>query len=139
MRYLVDTNIFLRLLTEDTGKAHEDSKKLLTASKNNKLSVVTSSVVLAEVNWVLKSFYKIKKVDRLNSLTYIKNLPNLLINDDYRFPLALEMYRNFNIKFIDCMIASIPKILSKEWAIVSYDKDFDKLPVIRKEPKDLLG
>jgi len=36
------------------------------------------------------------------------------------------------------MLASIPKVLSKEWVIVSYDKDFKKLPIISKEPGEVI-
>jgi predicted nucleic acid-binding protein len=52
--------------------------------------------------------------------------------------LAIEFYKNYNIKFIDALIASNPKIFKKEITIISYDKDFDKINVLRKEPKEIL-
>jgi len=52
--------------------------------------------------------------------------------------LAIEIYEKFPVKFIDALIVSNPKIFKKEITIISYDKDFDKLNVKRKEPKDVL-
>jgi predicted nucleic-acid-binding protein len=37
-------------------------------------------------------------------------------------------------KWIDCLIASAPDIQSGETAVVSYDRDFDRLGVVRLEP-----
>ena len=50
----------------------------------------------------------------------------------------MQIYEQNNIKLTDAFIASHPKIQSKEMIVVSYDKDFDKLSVIRKEPGEIV-
>ena len=42
------------------------------------------------------------------------------------------------MKFIDALIASHKSIQEEAAVIVSYDKDFDKLGILRKEPKDII-
>jgi len=68
----------------------------------------------------------------------ISRLKNLRIIDKFNANLAIEIYKKLPIKFIDALIASNPRILKKEVMIISYDKDFDKLNVIRKEPKEVI-
>ncbi len=54
--------------------------------------------------------------------------------EDYDFKVALKIYAEKNVKFIDALIASIPQIQAKEWTVISYDRDFDKIGINRKEP-----
>ena len=50
--------------------------------------------------------------------------------------IYLHLYKTVNIKLNDCLIWSF---MEKDDQIVSFDKDFDKLPRIKRvEPKDLL-
>lgn len=51
---------------------------------------------------------------------------------------AIDLYQKHNIKFVDALIASHPKMQNKEIVVVSYDKDFDKLGIKRQEPAEVL-
>lgn len=69
----------------------------------------------------------------------IINLRGLEICDQYDYlKEAVELWEKYSVKFIDALIASNKEILEKKIIIVSYDKDFDKLTVIRQEPKEAL-
>lgn len=68
----------------------------------------------------------------------ILHLNNLKIRENFRLSLALEIYETHSIKFIDALIASHPQIQNQEMIVVSYDRDFDKLKIIRKEPKEII-
>ena len=83
-------------------------------------------------------FYKFPKENVIKSLQSILRLKNLKIIDKFNSNSAIEIYKNFPIKFIDALLASNPQIFQKKTIIVSYDKDFDKLKIIRIEPKELL-
>ncbi|MDI6602933.1 MAG: PIN domain-containing protein [Patescibacteria group bacterium] len=81
---------------------------------------------------------KLKKRDLIEAIGGILDFKNLKIIDDFDFRKAIEIYEKYPVKFIDALIASNSKIFKKELTIVSYDKDFDKLDVRRKEPKKVL-
>lgn len=136
--YFIDTNIFLRFIADRQSPFHGDCKKLIFNIHNNKIKAVTSSLVFAEFAWALKSFYKFSKGDIVDSLLTLQNLAGLKIVDDVDIKKGTAFYKIFNVKYIDALIASAKNIYEKKWIVISYDKDFDKLGVNRKEPVDII-
>jgi predicted nucleic acid-binding protein len=137
MQYLIDTNIFLNVLTERNKKKYIDCVELLTKIKTGKISGVTSSIILAEIVWTLKATYKQTKKQRVRAIKSIINLKNLKIVDDYNCAYALSLHEKHKIKFVDSLIASIAGVSEKKIAVISYDKEFDKVNVDRKEPRQI--
>lgn len=137
-KYFIDSNIFLRTLVKDDEERFRDCVNFLKEVRGGKLRVCTSNLILAEINWTLLKFYEFPKKAATKGLGSILSLKNLKIFDNFDPILALELYKNYPIKFIDCLIASNPKIFNRKAILVSYDKDFDKLKVKRVEPSDLL-
>ena len=138
MIYLIDTNVFLRTLVKEDEAAHEDCKDLLQAVKMNKIKAMTCNLVLAEVMWTLLSFYKVDRSLATESVKAIVNLRGLKLVDGYRPLLALELFEEKRVKFVDAMLASIQEVGLGKVVVVSYDQEFDKLGVVRKEPRDAL-
>jgi predicted nucleic-acid-binding protein len=139
MRYFIDSNIFLRVLAKDNEKQYHCCVGFLKALKENKIEAYTSTVVLTEVVWTLSSYYQFKKEELIRGFKSIIALRGLKIFDQYDYFKAADLYEKYSIKFIDALIASDQEILEKKIIIVSYDKDFDKLPVIRKEPGEIVN
>ncbi|MBI2641004.1 PIN domain-containing protein [Candidatus Roizmanbacteria bacterium] len=137
MRYFVDSNIFLRVLAKDNKEQFNSCIVFLKTLKENKIDAYTSTIVLAEIVFTLKSFYHFEKAEVISAFKSIINLRGLKITDIYNYLKAEDLYSNYPIRFIDALIASDDQILDKKVTIVSYDKDFDKLPVLRKEPTDI--
>lgn len=137
MTYFIDSNIFLRTLIKEDEKTFKECYQFLNLIQSKKIKAFTSSLILAEISWVLGGFYKFKKLEVVNALQSIINLRGLKITDKMDPRAAIEIFQRFNIKFVDALIASTPKIFRKEMIIVSYDRDFDKLGVIRKKPRDI--
>ncbi len=133
-KYFIDTNIFLRVLTKDNEASFNKCVKFLDDLKKGKYKAYTSNLVLAEINWTLGSFYKFPKNKVILAIDSILNLKNLKIIDDFNIKIALINYKKYSVKFIDALLASNNKIISKEVKIVSFDKDFDNLKVGRIEP-----
>ncbi|MEK9135265.1 MAG: type II toxin-antitoxin system VapC family toxin [Patescibacteria group bacterium] len=136
--YFVDTNIFLRVLLKDEERTFEDCRQFLKKIKNGDIKAVTSNLVLAEINWTLLKFYKFTKEDAVKSLDSIARLSHLKFIDDFDSILAVKFYKDYQIKFIDALISSIPGISDGKVKIVSYDRDFDKLGDWRIEPKEVI-
>lgn len=138
MMYFIDTNIFLRVFVKENLSTFQECRAFLEMVKMNRMHAVTSGLVLAEINWTLQSFYKFHKQMVTEALYSILDMNGLQIVDQYQHRDAVLLYEGKSVKFIDAQIASLPEVKAKEWTIVSYDRDFDKLDVIRKEPSKLI-
>lgn len=138
MIFFLDANIFLRVLTGDDKKQFDECLKLLGLLKRNKIEAYTNTVVLAEIAWTLTSFYGITRKKVIDGIKSIINIRGLKIIDAYNHLKALDLYEKYSVKFIDALIASGNDVINRKNVIVSYDRDFDKLPVIRQEPKAIL-
>jgi predicted nucleic acid-binding protein len=132
----IDTNIFLRALVGDQVKQAKECVEFLQKVADGKVQAVTSSLVLAEVAWTLKSYYRLEKIQIVPALEAIQSLASLKIVDEHRPTRGTDLYANHSVKFIDALIASNPRIESGKMAIVSYDKDFDRLGCKRIEPSE---
>ena len=53
----VDTNVFLRFFVNDVAAQYEKARVLFEAAEAGKIKLETSELVIAEIVWVLESFY----------------------------------------------------------------------------------
>lgn len=137
MKYFVDANIFLRFFAPSEKEVAEESERVLQVIKDGKIKAYTSVLVLSEVVWVLGSSYKAKKDEVIQAVDAVNSMKNLKFTEDFNRMLALEIYSDNKVKFIDSLIASNKDIQVGNMKVLSYDKDFDKIGVDRVEPGDL--
>lgn len=133
-QYFVDSNIFLRFLIKDDEQKFKHCRRLFENVEQGKIKIIISPFILAEIVWVLRSFYKFQKQEILKALQAIILLKNLRIRDKSDMAMTLELFENTNAKFIDCLIASDNDLQAKKCILISYDEDFDKLNIKREEP-----
>ena len=138
MKYFIDTNIFIRVLELEDKRIFNECSKILNLVKDSKIKAYISTTVLAEIAWVLDSAYNEPKSKISKSIDGIIKLNNLKIRDEFDLSKTVNLFANNSVKFIDALIASNPEIQSKQAIVISYDKDFDKLGVIRKEPSQII-
>lgn len=125
----VDTNIFLEVLV----RKGERSDRCLTMLESEK-NLWTTSFVIAEIEWVLRSGYELKREEVSFYLKRIFSLPGLKIENRKILLSVLDIYENTNIDWVDCVNAFL---LNKKGVkeVYSYDKHYDKFDwVERKEP-----
>lgn len=137
--YFVDTNIFLRVIIKENETSYKESSLFFKIAEENKIRIVTSNFVLAEIAWVMESFYKLDKEKIVAALKGIRVLKNIKFADGVNFDKAISIFSKVNVKYIDALIASNKNINLGRWKIVSYDKDFDKIGVARLEPSKLIN
>lgn len=137
-KYFLDSNIFLRPIVKDDEKKLEECEDLFKKIKENKLGAITANFVLAEIVWVCQKFYGLDRATVAGALKRILTYKAIKILDRANPVSAVGIYQKCHVKFIDALIASYPKIQTKEMIVVSYDKDFDKLDVIRQEPGEVV-
>ena len=133
-RYFVDTNVFIDIIMKRDEKRFRQCSRFFQKVKLNKIKAVTGNVVLAELIWTLKSFYGIGKEEIARRIKSIIKLRGIKLVDNYDPLRAIDLYQSKSIKYIDALIASIRPIQEKKWTVVSFDKDFDRIAVNRKEP-----
>ncbi|OIP03281.1 hypothetical protein AUK18_02340 [Candidatus Beckwithbacteria bacterium CG2_30_44_31] len=133
-RYFVDTNVFIDIVMKRDEKRFRQCSRFFQKVKLNKIKAVTGNVVLAELIWTLKSFYGIGKEEIARRIKSIIKLRGIKLVDNYDSLRAIDLYQSKSIKYIDALIASIRPIQEKKWTVVSFDKDFDRIAVNRKEP-----
>lgn len=137
MIYFLDTNVFIRVIARDDERMVQECERLFEKVQTGQIEAVTSVMVITEIGWLLKSFYKFPRLKIASLLVSINKMKGLTISGNPNMFSALEYYQTTNISLTDAMIAGIPKVISKEWTVVSYDEDFRKLPVLWKKPGDL--
>lgn len=119
--YFVDTNIFIRYFTNDDPVKADRVEKLLSEAAAGKIRLVTAEMVLAEVVWVLESFYGLKNVEVGSMVKAILATPGLEVLNSALVEKALEYYLAHNIDFVDGYIAAVMD-KHKISDIYSYDK-----------------
>jgi len=119
--YFVDTNLFIRYLTNDDIEKANRVEELLDKAAMGKVRLITCEVVLAEVVWVLESYYNLNKVQIAEHLEAILATPGLNVLNGKVVEKAIEYYRNENIDFIDAYIVSLMNRLNIS-SIYSFDK-----------------
>lgn len=133
-QYFVDSNVFLRFLIKDDEQKFKRCRRFFEDVETGEIKIIISSFILAEIVWVLRSFYQFQKQEILRALRAIISLKNLRIRDKSDMTMTLELFEQTNAKFIDCLIASDRDLQAKKCTLVSYDEDFDKLKLKREEP-----
>ena len=133
MRFL-DTNIFIRFLTDDVPEKVDACEEIFKKAVEKQETLFTTDLVIAEIVWVLESFYELPKNEIQDKVGKILNTPNLICPHKDLILSALILYSEKNIDYIDAYNALILKENGIE-ELYSYDKDYDRIDwLTRLEP-----
>lgn len=127
----VDTNVFLRFLTNDDPIKAKRAETIFRDAIRGKAKLATSLLVIAEIVWTLESFYKLEKPDIATKVEKILNTPNLECPDASLLFMALDLYVHANIDFVDAYNAFHMKERGLTH-ILTYDrKHFARIPWVQ--------
>ena len=130
----VDTNVFIRFLTNDSPRKADACERLFKKAVEKEEILFTTDLVIAEIIWVLESYYELPKQDVQDKVEKILNTPNLICPGKSLILEALILYTEKNIDYIDAYNAQVMKNSEIE-AVYSYDKHYDRVDwVERMEP-----
>jgi len=133
-KVFVDTNVFLRFLTNDDPVKAKRAEMLFRQAIQGKIQLITSLLVIAEIVWTLESFYHLTKTDIASKVEIILNTPNLLCPEAEIIVMALDLYVQGNMDFIDAFHAydlQAQGLLQ----IATYDrKHFNRVPWLKIYP-----
>ena len=133
MRFL-DTNIFIRFLTDDVPEKADACEQIFKKAVEKKETLFTTDLVIAEIVWALESFYELPKKEVQDKVEKILNTPNLMCPHKDLILSALVLYSEKNVDYIDACNALTLKEKGIE-ELYSYDKHYDRIDwLTRLEP-----
>jgi uncharacterized protein len=108
----VDTNLFVRYLTDDDAEKADRVEALLGEASKGKVRVVTADLVLVELIWVLESSYDMKPGEITPMIRAILATPGLEVINGALMARALDHYEGQNIDIVDGYIAALMEKLN---------------------------
>jgi predicted nucleic acid-binding protein len=130
-RAFVDANVILRYLTNDPPELAEAALKTFSAAQQGLVVLVLAPITIAEVVWVLESFYGYAKAQIAETVSHFLRSDGLEVMDQDLLIQALDFYQEKNIDFADAVLAGVA--LSRNLNLVySFDKHLARIPGIVK-------
>jgi len=126
-RYWVDANVLLRFLTGEPAELAEKAARLMARAEGGEVVIVLPALVVAEVIWVLKSFYRRSLQEIAGVVIPLMAADGIEAEDRDLLIRALELAREKNVDFVDAVLA-LQAARSGE-PVCSFDGDFKRLPV----------
>ncbi len=120
-RAVIDTNLLVRYLTGDDPSKANDVKRLLLKAAQGEIRLLIPSVVIAELVWVLQSFYKLERSEIVPLLNAILHTHGVEVSDKTVVSDAIAIYRKEAIDFLDAWIVAFAKAAEVR-AIYTFDR-----------------
>ncbi len=96
-----DANLFLRYLTNDVPAQADAVEALLDRAEAGELALVTNSHTVAELVWVLTSFYGLSKTETQARILGVLRTPGLVVAEERLVLQALAWFVGKNVDYID--------------------------------------
>lgn len=127
MRALLDTNILVRHLTADPPGQARRATALLRARHD----LILTDLVLAEMVYVLESFYERPRPEISQMSRALLALPSIAVVDHDLLLRALELYEAVRLDFAEAYLAALAG-LSDVKRITSFDRQIDRVETIKR-------
>ncbi len=138
--FFVDTNVFLRFLTEDVPKQAQEVERLLQHAAAGEIALSTSALVMAEIIWTLESYYELSREEVEDKVLAILNTPGLKVENANMIALAVSLYVDKNIDFVDAYNALWVGENDLDQVLTFDTKHFSRVEGIRaKTPEEVLS
>lgn len=128
----IDANVLLRFLTGDPPELARRASGILEEAERAGAPLRVHSVIVAELVWVLQSFYGYSKGEISGALIPLLEHPALKVEGARTVIRTLEIMASSNVDFADALLAETAR--SHGEGVASFDRDFRKLDVEWREP-----
>ncbi len=128
MTAFVDTNVLVRHLTGDPpGLAARATRYLASADE-----LLLPDLILAEVAYVLESFYETPRAQVATAMRAVLAFPAIRVLDADLLQRAVEVYEVHRLDFADAyLVASAER--TGVGIIASFDRSIDRISTVRRE------
>lgn len=125
----VDTNVFVRHFTGDPPDLAERATRFLRGAGRGELRL--ADAVLAEVVYVLRSFYKADRSQVASAARAIVGFPAIRADDPAMLLRAIAVYEDDRLDFIDAYLVAAAE-RSGVCKVVSLDKGIDRATAVER-------
>jgi|WetSurMetagenome_2_1015567.scaffolds.fasta_scaffold842915_1 predicted nucleic acid-binding protein len=129
MKVFLDTNIFILFFVADDAEKHNACVQFFTAIQEGEIRPYTSNIVLFECIYVLLKVYKFPKNRVYEAIDRIIAMRNMTVVDSTDTSKALKIWRRYDIKYADCLIACQ---VGSGIVLCTYDEEFNKIPQVKR-------
>jgi predicted nucleic acid-binding protein len=124
----VDTNVLIRHLTGDPPELGARATRYLATADE----LLLPDLILAEVAYVLESFYETPRAQVATTLRAVLAYPAIRVLDADLLQRAVEVYEVHRLDFADAyLVASAER--TGIGVIASFDRAIDRVTTIRRE------
>lgn len=124
----VDTNVLIRHLTGDPPAQARRATRFLEQAEE----LLLADLILAEVAYVLESFYELGRTRVADTLRAILAFPSIRVLDAELLHRSLEVYEVHRLDFADAyLVASAER--TGIGVIASFDRSIDRVTTVRRE------
>ena len=128
MTVFLDTNIIVRHLTGDPPDMARRATGFLAAAQERELRL--TDLVLAEVVYVLESFYKVPRSEVAKYARAVIAFPAIRVDDPAMLLRAIEVYETDRLDFADAyLVAAAERGVG---VVASFDKAIDRVGTVRR-------
>ena len=128
-RYRVDANVLLRFLTGEPEPMAERAARLMRRAERGEALLILSPLVVAEMVWVLESFYRRSHDEIARVLVPLLSADGVEAQDRELLIRALELARDKNVDFSDAVLA-LQASRDGETVCTFDESDFKRLPAV---------
>jgi uncharacterized protein len=105
-KIFVDTNVFLRFFTNEPLEQAAAAEALFRRAAAGDAELITNVMVLAELVWVLESYYHLAPADVEERVMAVALMDGLVVSERDLVIEALSSYVEANVDFIDAFNAA---------------------------------
>ena len=128
MTAFVDTNVLIRHLTGDPPELAARATRYLGAADE----LLLPDLILAEVAYVLESFYEVSRAQAAMTLRAVLAYPAIRVLDADLLQRAVEVYESHRLDFADAYLVASAERTGID-VIASFDRSIDRVATVRRE------
>jgi predicted nucleic acid-binding protein len=131
--YVLDANVLVRFLTQDSPILGSAAKKLFEAADRGEAELRLHPAIVAEVVFVLTKVYQQDRTAVADALLDIIENPGIAVECASVLRDALKRFKSVSVDFPDALIAALAA--DGKVPVASFDRDLDKFKdITRFEP-----
>jgi predicted nucleic-acid-binding protein len=126
MMISLDTNVLVRLLTNDEPKQVRLARKALDLALAEGKTIWVGAVVLCELVWVLQGLYKYDKKQIITALDALLKFSGIEVQSPHLVKKALDVLAASSADFADIVLGLLSLDAGAEY-VLTFDKKASKL------------
>ncbi len=126
---LLDTNVVLRFLCQDSPQESPSCTDFFLRAEQGEFTLNLDAVSFAEVVWVLSKFHKQPRERIHTLLSGLLQHPAVVVENQSHLLETLRIFAGTKIDFIDCYL--VAQARETGHAVVTFDHDFKKFSDVK--------